>query len=411
MKKYLKLLSLALVPLLLSSCKEEKVISGDNNQNNTNENTNNGENNNNGNEGGKNQNNDTPKDIEVGQFYESVTWDATVDKMAKEAVGDLWNKIPKFIAPEYVSFKEYAQDGNDVFLIFNIYCYGPNVNSATLLYQEKLEENGFTIGSTKDYAYLMKDYESDLYVGYGVADTLDSFNIRAVVRQTRHLNWDSEFIDLYAGTSVPVCEAKAYNITYDNSRDQVYVYALFVGDTAMKDYEQTLKVHQYTYGSESTSESSIYYDPTGYVSVQIYETYGDYNSKALYITITNAWPTIGIASFNGIVDFPKLDTMTGEYGSYAYMDMGGVEDPKDYVLCIYYDNVSNVDFAGYVNKLVNNYNFVASDASSDEDYNSVYLTRDLGKYTVTIRVLLSVKRGSICIVFYQSDIPTETTGE
>ena len=401
MKKYLKLLTLAFIPLVIGSCKDDSGVTNDNNNNNTTDNGNNNQ-----------ITEDTPKDIKVGEFYESTSWDKTVDKMLETVVGkDLVDKIPKFICPDYVSKVEYSQDGNDIFLVFNIYCYGPNMDSASKIYGEKLEENGFTLASTKDYGYYMKDYESDLFVGYGISDTLESFDIRAVVRQSRQLEWDSEFIDLYAGTEVPVCDAEAYTITYDNYRDQVYVYAMFVGDSAMKNYEQRLKMNQYTYSSESTSESSLYYDPTGYVSVQIYETYGDYNCKALYITITNAWPTIGIVSFTGLLDFPKLESTQATYDTYQYRNIAQEGEDENWTLCLYYNNASNIDFANYVNKMVNDFGFTASDATSDENYNSVYLNLTVDTYTVTIRVLLSFQQSSICIVFYQSDIPTQTTGE
>ena len=216
------------------------------------------------------------------------------------------------------------------------------------------------------------------------------------------IEWDSKFIDLYAGAQVPVCPAPAYQCLYDNSRDQVIVLAQFIEKNGLKTYEGILKAAGYTYSSISTSETVVYDDPTGYISVQIYQTYGDYECDALYITITNSWPTISIMAFNGIADFPKLESLNATYDTYAYIDLGGEGKDEDYVLCVYYTNASNVDFSSYVSKLTSEFGFTAGESVTTESgVVSIDLSLEIENYTVDITVSLSTSTNELCIAFYQ----------
>lgn len=383
MKKYLrKLLMLAFIPLILGSCKKDD-------------------------EQPPVDNKPVEKEeikVEIGHVYKSNVWDDTINAVCKTAVGDLYVKIPTFIAPSYEAVVDNAYDGDEQFLVCTILCGGTNASSADRLYKEKLIENGFTINAVDGYAYLMKDYSSDLFVDYSVITENEEeyFQIKAVVRKTRDLEWDASFVNLYAGVEVPICPAKAYNNYYDNFKDQVIIYALFVGDNAMNEYEAILQNAGYTYNRNSSSLTSVYDDPTGYVQVQIYERDGDYNSNALYIQITNLWPTIGILSFNGIADFPKLNSENAVYDKYGYIDMGGEGDDKDYVLVVYYDQCTNIDFAAYVNLLVEQYHFEASNQTTSEAGTvSVDLTLATQNYDVVVQVAYSTEHNSICIAFYQ----------
>ncbi|MCR5308707.1 MAG: hypothetical protein K6E21_01165 [Bacilli bacterium] len=412
MKRYLrKLLTLAFIPLMLASCKDD--VSEVNNENtnndvteNQNENNNDENNSNEENNNGNNEENNTPKKVEVGDIYKSTTWDETIDDMAKTVVGDMYNKIPKFIAPSYEAYMEYATDQGEEFLVFTIMCFGVNVSSADVLYVEAMEKEGFTIYGSQGYGALMKDYESDLFVSYGYVDidVEDYFEIKAVVRYTRQLNWDSQFVNLYAGMEVPVCPAKAYNNLYDNFNYKVIIYALFVEDNAMDKYVDILRKAGYTYDSTvSTTESVVYYDPTGYVSIQIYETYGEYEKPALYIEINNKWPTVLIMAFNGIMDFPKLESDNAAYDKWTLIDPVGEANEKDYVLSIYYVNASNADFDNYVGELVDNCGFVTSShgvTTSNIYYADLVLDKD--KVYAEVSVMYNAPSNEICIAIYQN---------
>ena len=409
MEKHSKLLALAFIPFILASCNEETV--SENNGNNTNDiidNQNeNNENNNNVDNNPENNNEDnTPKKIDVGQIYKSTTWDETIVEMAKTVVGDMYNKIPKFIAPNYEAYMENATDDGEEFLVFTVMCFGTNSSSADVLYRQKMQQVGFTLNVNQGYGFMMKDYESDLFVSYGNVDidVEEYFEIKAVVRYTRQLNWDSQFVNLYAGMEVPVCPAKAYNNLYDNYNYKVIINALFVEDNAMDKYVDILRKAGYTYDSTvSTTETVVYYDPTGYVSIQIYETYGEYETPALYIEINNRWPTILIMAFNGIMDFPKLESDNAAYDKWTLIDPVGEANEKDYVLSIYYVNASNVDFANYVSELVDNCGFVASSqgvTTSNIYYADLVLDKD--KVYAEVSVMYSAPRNEICIAIYQN---------
>lgn len=444
-KHFKKLLALALIPLMLLSCKDDGTIqvnnsndtnqteinSNETNTNNGEENTNNNENeNNNTNEGentnngeGENANNgegensntenngniqeDPPaeKEVQIGKVYRSNTWDDHVNKMAKKAIGNLYEKIPVFIANNYETRLDYyTADNNEKFLILTVNCFGTNASSAERLYREKMAEKGFTLSSLEPYGYLMKDYESDLFLDYQIVtdDTEIYFQIKSYVRNTRQLEWDSYFVDLYADMHVPECPAKAYNNLYNNLQDQVIIYAMFVDEDAMNEYQSILRDDGYIYSSQSTTDCVVYTDPTGYVSVQVYETYGDYNKLALYITITNKWPTISIMAFNGLSGFPKLQAENAIFDTYTFIQNGPNED--DVVLCVYYDNVSNVDFANYISLLVE-LGFVAGDQRTGQNGN-MFVDLIYETELCDVHILLGFdyntdRNNSILIAFYQ----------
>lgn len=409
MKKHLKrLFALAFIPLILSSCKNEEQNqdnnSNDINQtesNNGNENTNNGENEN-------NQNQDPPKEeIQISKLYKFNVWDEQLDDVAKKAVGDSYVKIPKFIATRYeTEVNTYVAD-NETFLIFTVACFGPNPSSAERIYREKMVEYGFTMSSQGQYGFLMKDYESDLFLDYAIVtdDVEPYFEIKSYVRNTRQLEWDSYFIDLYAGMHVPVCPANAYNNLYNNVQNEVIVYAMFLENNAMSNYQKILTDAGYTYNRNSTTDCVVYDDQTGYVSVQVYETYGDYNTEALYITITNSWPTFTILAFNGIKDFPKLDSNNATYGSYDFYDPKKEGNEDDYILRVFYDNATNVDYSNYVSLLINDYGFIGSDQKMYDDGSvSIMLSLTTESYDVVVSVAFAISQeynNYVCIAFYQ----------
>lgn len=436
MKKHLrKLLAFAFIPLILSSCKNDETNqtnnssennqvetnnneNNENNANNGNENTNNGEgeNTNNGNEntnngenentnnGENNNNDDQPKEVEIGEVYSSLTWDVTVNDMLEQAIGDLSDKVPVFIAPSYEAEVDWYKEEQEEFLIFRIDCIGTNASSAERLYREKMTEKGFTLSSTGPYGYLMKDYESDLFLDYAVItnDVEPYFQIKTYVRKTRQLEWDSYFIDLYADMHVPVCPANAYNNLYNNIQNEVIVYAMFIEDNAMNNYQKILRDAGYTYNANSTSDCVVYDDPTGYVSVQVYETYGDYNTLALYITITNRWPTFSILAYTGLVDFPKMNCDEAIYYGYSF-DAG--ESDEDTVLLVFYDNLSNMDFANYISYLVNEHGFVASNQRTSDEGN-LFVDLTLETEICDVYILLGFQynnttNNTMFIAFYQ----------
>ena len=414
MKKHLKrLFALAFIPLILSSCKEEQ--NQNNNSNNTNqtelnnENENNTNNNENGNGEGENTNNgenennqnqDPPKEeIQVSKLYKFNIWDEKLDEVAKKAVGDMHEKIPKFIATRYeTELNTYVTD-NESFLIFTVACFGTNPSSAERIYREKMVENGFTMSSQGQYGFLMKDYESDLFLDYAIVtdDVEPYFEIKSYVRNTRELEWNSYLIDLYAGMHVPVCPASAYNHVFNNIQNEFDVLAMFLEDNAMSKYQKILTDAGYTYNSNSTTDCVVYDDPTGYVSVQVYVTAGDYNTEALYITISNSWPTFVIMAFNGIANFPKINCDDAIYGGWS------MTDAQD-TLLIYFDNVTNVDFANYIDLLVDEYGFVASNQRSGDNSMFVDLTLVTESYDVELTLGFQyneLHNNSICIAFYQ----------
>jgi len=342
-----------------------------------------------------------PKEVAVGEIYTTNVWDEQINKMSQQVVGDLWEKIPVFLATNYEAVMNYSQDGNETFLVLGIKCFGVNTTSATRLYSDKMVELGYTINSLDGYGYLMKDYYSDLFLSFGVIeDEINYFNLQAVVRQTREKNWDYLSINTYADMEIPAYPAKSYQTVYDNSRQQINVYALFTGENAAREYSKILEDADYTLSSSSAMDILVYEDPTGYVTIQLYQTYGDYNCNALYICINNRWPTMAIASYIGVTLFPKLESDTARYDDYLYIDVGGEEKPEDIAICIYYVNVSNVDFSSYVNLLID-YGFATGEShTSDTGTILIPMSKKIGEYTASVDLSLQTSTNTMCIAIY-----------
>ena len=56
----------------------------------------------------------TPEEIELDEVYVAHYWDETIKSIAKRALGDSWNKVPDFIAPSYdACLKKEAKDGQE----------------------------------------------------------------------------------------------------------------------------------------------------------------------------------------------------------------------------------------------------------------------------------------------------------
>ena len=421
MKKQLRLLPLILIPLVLSGCKQTKESSSDVITSSVDSqssvvssevssepsiapsSTISSSSMSNSSSSAISSSAPAPYEVKVGEKYKTSYWDESIQQMIQTTVGDVWDKVPTFTAPNYEAVMDYAMDGPDKFLVFEIKCFNPNANSAVRLYREKLEALGYTIASTNDYGYCMKDNYNDLFVGYEVVDAdIPYFYISVVVRHTREETWNSAAIKAYAEIDVPSFPATAYQTTYDNSKDSMTIFALFVDKNAISQYETILQNAHYTFNTQSTLEMPMYVDPTGYVTVQLYQTYGDYNCDALYISINNAWPTTSIRAFQKDNTLPRLESSTASFDTYVYMDLGGQGRDEDYVLCIYYVNASTVDFSNYVQLLL------ANDYESGDPYTStsgvvsVTLTTYIDLYTAEVTVAFNPSSSELCIAVYQA---------
>ena len=190
-----------------------------------------------------------PKEIQIGEYYESHSWDLTIKNMTKTVLGDFWEKVPVFNATRYEAVMGYV---NSDILTFRIVCFGVNSSSATRLYKEKMEAYGYYFSAEGNYGYQMVDYYSDLFLSYSfeALDVGDSFFvIQANIQQTREVAWNSVIVDLYTDiTGVPACPAESYSTSYDNTKDTLTVFALFVDkNTVTNEYVQEFGLGMYAY--------------------------------------------------------------------------------------------------------------------------------------------------------------------
>ncbi len=349
-----------------------------------------------------------PKDVKIGERYTSNTWDITIKNMLEMVIGDQASKIPEFISTRYEAVMGYTeQDGP---LTFQITCYGANANSATRIYKEKMEEKGFYFSAENNYGYQMVDYYSDLFLGFNIVSEnveVPYFVIQTNIQQTRESEWNTNIVNLYTDLdNVPACPAQSYQTTYDSSKDTLSVFALFVDKTTVvsKYMSELVKAGFTSKGTDNYGATTMV-DPSGYVSVVLYLTYGDYDCDALYINFVNVWPAVGIASFTSISQFPKLVSDIAKYDGYTYLNLGTEENP-DYRICIYYINASSTDYEGYIDDLMtygfSKQNVEVSETNIVSTYlNMVYEYQD-GPYKdnliLTIRVLYQISSNTICLV-------------
>ena len=420
MNKHLRLLPLVLIPLVLGSCNHGKSESSSVESNNTStsiveslsqeqSSSSEASSSSQDSSSSSSSSSSTPTDeVVIGEVYQTNYWDNKVQKMIEMTLGDLSDKVPAFITTRYEAMVDEAKDGNDKFLVFDIKCFNPNAASATRLYREKMVELGYSFDAN-GIGYLMKDYYSDLFLSYDVVDgDAPYFHIMSTIRKTREATWDKSFIDMYAAMEIPSYDAPAYDISYDSSSDKVIVYALFTGTNAISEYETILQKAGYVFNAQSTLDMPIYTDPTGYVTVQLYQTYGDYNCNALYIAIDNSWPQTSIISFIGITDFPKLVSDTASFDGYGFYDEGKQGKDEDIVLLIYYINVTEDEFYDYAQYLID-LGFEAGELKTSEaGVMSVQLTGHAGGYTLPLVIAYSAEANGngitphqLCIAIYQ----------
>ena len=357
---------------------------------------------------------ETPKDVKIGEVYTSNYWDLTIKNMTKTVLGDLWEKVPEFTATRYEAVMGYAEQNAP--LTIQIKCYGANASSAVRLYKERMEAYGYYFSAESSYGYQMVDYYSDLFLAYSLVTEnteVPYFVIQSNIQQTREKEWNAPIVSLYTDTDdIPACPGMSYQTTYDNSKDTLSVFALFVDkNTVVSKYINELYKVGFTVKNTDQYGATTLIDNTGYLTVQLYLTYGDYDCDALYINFVNAWPSIGIASFTNLTKFPRLVSDTAKYDFYTYLNLGS-EDLPDYKLCIYYINASSTDYEGYVDTLVT-YGFTKGNVEvSETNIISTYLNikypyqeeQKTGTLTLDVRVLYQISSNTVCIVIEQAGL-------
>lgn len=404
MKKIAKLIATSLMPLLVCSCdkinnsEEYKYSSSENIVNSSDAIKSDSSSTNISVEDSSNK-----PQIEIGKNYNTAIWDSHVETMLEYVLGEDFTKVPAFIAPSYTAIVGYATIKEQQTLVFQIECFGVNSSSATKLYGEKLEESGFLLSSENSCGYIMKDYSSDIFVGYQLmSGKTPRFVLQAYVLQTRELTWNQEVVNQYADTEVPVFNAPCYEISYDQYYDRIVVLAEFVGKNAANDYISTLRMNRYTVIVNDSSGGTQLVDPTGYLTITVYQTYGDYNCDALYIAISNAWPTYGILAYSTFTHFPKLTSYTASYDGYSYLDTKGNGNESDYVLCIYYINASTTDYSNYIEALEEFGYYVQRTDTSETNFVTTYLTATRDKWFIeSVKVIYKISTNEICIVISQ----------
>ena len=355
---------------------------------------------------------ETPKDVKIGEVYTSNYWDITINNMTQTVLGDLWEKVPVFTATRYEAVMGYAEQNAP--LTIQIKCYGANASSAVRLYKERMEALGYYFSAENNYGYQMVDYYNDLFLAYSLVTEnteVPYFVIQSNIQQTRETSWNNVIVDLYTDiTGVPACPAESYSTSYDNSKDTLTVFALFVDrNTVMSKYINELYKVGFTVKSTDQYGVTTLIDASGYLTVQLYLTYGDYDCDALYINFVNIWPSVPIASFTNLAQFPRLTSDTALYDGYTYIDPVGNNNEKDFTLCVYYKSASTTDYENYINGVINLGFTKGQVETSETGIISTYLTArvpysETEIVNVTIRVLYQLSSNMICIVFYQANV-------
>ena len=204
---------------------------------------------------------------------------------------------------------------------------------------------------------------------------------------------------------IPSYDAPAYTISYDQGYDRLTVYALFVGKNAANEYISILRKNGYTITQTDSTGAVQLLDKTGYLTVTVYQTFGDYECNAIYISFSNAWPALAITSYTGIMHLPKVNSLTATYDGYTYIDPVGDGKDEDYTLCVYFKNASSTDYGNYVVALTNLGFSKGETETTESGIMSTYLTYlTTDSYKITLRALYKVSTSEICLVIYQASL-------
>ena len=297
-----------------------------------------------------NPSSDNGNQIVINKVYETNSWDSTIIDLMKYSIGEQYVNIPEFITTRYEGFASQIVKDNVTITYTNIKCFGVSSQSANRLYAEKMEEKEFYVLTDLLYGYRFVDYSKDLFLNYGMMkdETTNEtfFNLQMSVRETRELEWASSFIQEYGGFQLV--------------------------------------------------------DPTGYVTVTIYDMVGEYECKALYIQIDNSWPTLEIGAFLGVY-LPKLQSESAVYGGWNYYDPDQTDgDTSDYVLLIFYDYASNADYDNYLTQLVNA-GFSSGTTTNNDGIliTPLTATHPNGK-SLELSLQYQISTNTICLAVYQA---------
>ncbi len=346
--------------------------------------------------------------VTVGETYKTNYWDKKIQKMIEYTCKEKSNTIPAFVSNGgYEAVVGYITVEEESLLCTQVKCFGVSSSSSNKLYGEKMVENGFILSSQGNYGYLMVDYSSDLFLSYSLVsdETNPYFIIQAFVRETREKEWNERLVYLFSEIEIPVCPAESYNTSYDQYYNRLIIYANFVSATSANDYVSTLRTKQFTASATDSSGAVQLVDSTGYVDIVVYQTYGDYDCHAVYIAISNAWPSIQIMSFTDLVLFPRLtDSDTAVYDDWDYFDPVGLNRDSDYTIRIFYKNASSTDYSNYLDKLVRYGLTKGETTTSESGIVSTYLAviRPSDRYTVEVGLLYQISSSTICVVIYQA---------
>ena len=344
--------------------------------------------------------------ITIGETYKTNYWDKKIDKMIEYTCKDNKDKIPQFITTSYEAVVGYINVDNESLICTQIKCFGVNSSSSNRLYAEKMEEKGFYLSSGNNYGYLMVDYYSDLFLSYSLVsdDTNPYFIIQMFVRETREKDWNSNLVRYIAEIDIPVCEAESYNTSYDQYYDRLVIYANFVEADSASKYVTLLQSNKFYVTAIDSSGAVKLTHIDGFVSITVYQTYGDYNCHAVYIAVSNAWPAVHILSFTDLINFPKLESDTASYDGWDYFDPYGEGIDTDYTIRIFYLNASSVDYSNYLDSLVTYGLNKGETSTSESGIVSTYLTviRPSDNYIIEIGLLYQISTNTICVVIYQA---------
>lgn len=326
--------------------------------------------------------------------------------MFNYVVGEESVSIPKFETESYEAMVGYIQIDGASILCSQIKCFGVSNSRSETLYKELLVENGFYISSETTRGYKYHDKVTDLFVGYSLVTEEENpyFIIQSYLLQTREESWNTMLVNLYTEMVIPSYPAESYNTSYDAYNDKITIYANYVSKTAYSEYASTLVANGFTITAQDSMGGVSLRSANGMVDIVVYQSNGDYNCDALYITITNQWPSAMILSFIGFY-LPKLNDSTAVYDGYTYLNISQDEDNPEYVICIYYKNASATIFNKYLIQL-KNLGLLNDGVDSTENYLTAILTTVISDGTndfqVTIKLMYQISSNTICLAVYEA---------
>lgn len=308
--------------------------------------------------------------------YMTESWDDQIKYMIDKVSGSGSNYVPIPFGTHYFAFYE---------TIDNISCtvigtYGADENNIEKDYSKQLVDAKFMLGSNP-YGYYMISKTDDLCVQYSIVDAQEAGKIFQLIIYritTRQLEFPEQLVNQVIGQSIPTPDCESYSAYFDQYNLKVSIYANSIGLNGLVDYHNKVLATNNFVLKSNTADGYIYSSKDGYINLEVYPAYDEYNRESLLIRVSSYWPSLYILLCVG-EPLPKVfDEYVSNNVSFA------ITEDNNYFL-IYNDYAEEELYASYCQTLVS-LGWTIVDETSGSVSVSKYFSKNVNGKTVEFSV-------------------------